>query len=304
MSNPLLVKANRACEFLQQKPDSPAYRRILLEKARLHVELGQHTSALAALRHAAEFFATADQRGLVTVTENSQWIEVVSYLGTNDLDSQQRESAKGCFLRLLTWPLGEDRDRVHALQRLATLYKQRMEWVKVIECCEQGLTIVSRKSDDSALNESVKLQLTEERLLLLLADAAEGLGDMLRAQECDEKAKKVWFDAHPTAYFTELMTCDRREALMHLAAGKPLEAVRCLARAPELYLDRFKHAGLNLIEVSVLRPIMDALKVLADALAQTDNQKYVVHGRRIRADVEETEAILAGYWEGVLEETR
>lgn len=144
----MLVKANRACELLQQKPDSPAYRRILLEKARLHVDLVQHTSALAALRLAGELFVTADQKGLVTVTKNSKWIEVVGYLGMTYLDSQQRESSKACFLRLLTWPLGEDRDRVYALQRLATYYKQRTEWGKVIECCEQGLAIVSRKSKD------------------------------------------------------------------------------------------------------------------------------------------------------------
>lgn len=65
-----------------------------------------------------------------------------------------------------------------------------------------------------------------------------------------------------------------------------------------------KHAGLNMMNVQQHYPLMTALEVLADALAQTDNQEYVVYGERIREGVEETEAILSGYWEGVLEETR
>ena len=37
---------------------------------------------------------------------------------------------------------------------------------------------------------------------------------------------------------------------------------------------------------------------------QSNIPQNVFNGRQIQADVEETEAILAGYWEGVLEETR
>jgi len=49
---------------------------------------------------------------------------------------------------------------------------------------------------------------------------------------------------------------------------------------------------------------MAALKVLAAAYAQTGSAAQVALGSRILMDVEETEAILAGYWEGVLDETR
>lgn len=69
---------------------------------------------------------------------------------------------------------------------MATYHTLRKEWAKAIDCCEEGLAMVSEKSNDAAFNRS--------------------------------------------------MTCDRREALMHLEAGKPLEAFRCLAHAPEMYV--------------------------------------------------------------------
>ena len=53
-----------------------------------------------------------------------------------------------------------------------------------------------------------------------------------------------------------------------------------------------------------LKPVMAALKVLADALMRTGIAHDVVRAGRILADVEETEVILAGHWEGVLQETR
>ena len=64
------------------------------------------------------------------------------------------------------------------------------------------------------------------------------------------------------------------------------------------------HSGINMMELHGLKPLMAALKVLARAQLQTKIALLVDQAMRIKADVEETEAILAGYWNGVLEETR
>ena len=53
-----------------------------------------------------------------------------------------------------------------------------------------------------------------------------------------------------------------------------------------------------------LKPVVAPLKVLADALVQTGTAANVLEAGRIRAEVQETEAIVVAYWEGILEETR
>lgn len=65
--NAVLVKANRAHELLEQSPETEAYRRILLEKARLYAGLGQHTSVLATLQQADALYVAAERKGSVTV---------------------------------------------------------------------------------------------------------------------------------------------------------------------------------------------------------------------------------------------
>ena len=65
-----------------------------------------------------------------------------------------------------------------------------------------------------------------------------------------------------------------------------------------------KYAGINQNELTKLKPVMAALKVLATAMLQTGKAEFVSKAGKIQADVEETGAILAGYLEGVLGETR
>jgi hypothetical protein len=59
-----------------------------------------------------------------------------------------------------------------------------------------------------------------------------------------------------------------------------------------------------MIQINMLKPSMAALKVLAAALVERRIGNDIVEAGRIMQDVEETEAILAEYWEGVLGETR
>jgi len=53
----------------------------------------------------------------------------------------------------------------------------------MIECCENALKCLSEFDGD--------IGKTEMLLLLLMADAFEGQGDMMRAREYDEKRRKL-----------------------------------------------------------------------------------------------------------------
>jgi hypothetical protein len=53
------------------------------------------------------------------------------------------------------------------------------------------------------------------------------------------------------------------------------------------------------MDLQLLRPIMAALKVLVDAMRRSGFPKFMAHSGLILADVEKTEAILSGYWEGI-----
>ena len=85
--------------------------------------------------------------------------------------------------------------------------------------------------------------------------------------------------------------------------GRAEEAVETLEDAQSLYRSMLL-PGINFTTLNWLRSAMAALKVFIDALVQTGQSCHIHNAMRIHADVEETEAILAGYWEGVLEETR
>lgn len=94
-----------------------------------------------------------------------------------------------------------------------------------------------------------------------------------------------------------------------------------MANVPHCYVRHFKESGLNFLELEILLSLIAPLKVLVKALelveflekfgvlgcikalwngeSQHVKDQNVLSAGKIRADVEETEAILAGYWEGV-----
>lgn len=97
------------------------------------------------------------------------------------LDSHQLEEVRRCYMRLLDWPRKlAPAAHVNALHGMARYHKERKEWVEVIEFGEEALRFIP----------DAKKQIhVEEMLLIVLADAAEGQGDMPRAREYDKKAK-------------------------------------------------------------------------------------------------------------------
>lgn len=315
----LLGQADRAYELLKNHPEDNAFRTILLLKARIYHDLGQMTSAVAAFRRADEVYAAAECKGLNITDDIANWRYSIITMGFIFLRSNQLEEAKRCFLRVLEWPHAGPTNRVNALHGLACFHKERKDWGKTIECSEAALELLPKVKKGILIDEM------EERLLLLLADAAEGQGKLRQAREYDEKVKRVWFEHGGTSISMEFTDAYRRWALEEMAAGRPHDAACILDSVPRLYLYFFKEMGINLMDPH-LKSLIEALKVLADALVSTavpHNQGIIgpsesqsegagqqakdpiVHlAERIRADVEETEAILAGYFEGALEETR
>jgi len=71
-----LVRADRPCELLQDyeyesHATVAAYGNMLRTKADLHTELGQHTLAMATLRHAADVYLSAQRKGLLKASTSS-----------------------------------------------------------------------------------------------------------------------------------------------------------------------------------------------------------------------------------------
>jgi hypothetical protein len=101
--------------------------------------------------------------------------------------------------------------------------------------------------------------------------------------------------------FPELSACYRREAIRMLAAGRLRAALSVLVQCPTLYKACIDKSGIIFFLWNALRTVMAALKVMVAALKQSGSMHEAT---QIQEDVEETDAILSGYWEGVLEETR
>ena len=69
------------------------------------------------------------------------WYSIV-HMGSIYLAMSQLEAAKRCFLRVLEWPRAWLTDCVNALHGLARYHKERKDWAKTIECCDEALTIL------------------------------------------------------------------------------------------------------------------------------------------------------------------
>ena len=284
--NALLTQSTRACELLVHHPDPYANARPLFVKARLHKHLGQHTLVLADLKRLDELLADADRKG--AYHDRYLWCSVVNNMGEIYLSTNQLEAAKRCFLKVLAWPRLSVEERLFALENMARHHKERKAWIQMVDCCEKALTLVPQAKDPR-----YPLERTEERLLLYLADAAEAQGNMRQARELDEKANKIYSASKSRRYFAELESCSRREALEFLKAGKPFNAAGILIDVPVFYADLLEYSGIISGQLYRLTPVIAALKVLADALVQTGVVANIINAEGMRADVEETEAILA-----------
>ena len=94
-------------------------------------------------------------------------------------------------------------------------------------------------------------------------------------------------------HLPDLVASYRRDALKLRKAGRPQEAIRILAHLPMIFGEELEY-GINFSRIDPLETQLAALKVLADASVQTGDLMNTCRANLIRADVDETEAILAG----------
>lgn len=128
----------------------------------------------------------------------------------------------------------------------------------------------------------------------MLADAAEAQGDMTRALDIDQKAIDAYDEIPDRTFLLELVASMRRWAVALLGVGRLEEAISHLSSIPQRYIDLLEDSGI-MSHVHVLKPLMAAMKVLAGARLQTGRADNAFQAGMMLADVEETEAILAGY---------
>lgn len=143
---------------------------------------------------------------------------------------------------------------------MAYYHKEHQDWVSCMECTEEALTLLPEARKKTPFRDA------EVRLLILLADVAEGQGDMARALEIDQKALAAYNEIPNRIFMFEFVDALRREALKKLRAGKPEEAIRHLSPVPRRYLELLEYSGINMSQLFVLKPVMAAMKVLAAAM--------------------------------------
>jgi hypothetical protein len=152
-------------------------------------------------------------------------------MGETYLSIHQLEAAKQCFLRTLDWPWRLSvMDCMRARFNMATYHRMRKDWIKLREYCEGALALLPQIEKD-LLNDQA-----QAALLIMLADAAEGQGDMSRTHEYDEKAKKSWLETGQTVHFPDLVGSHRRDALKLLQAGRPEDATQVLVYLPNVLM--------------------------------------------------------------------
>ena len=165
--NALPRRANIACEFLHDRPqdEGDEYRRVLQAKAMLHSHLGQHILAASTFRRVDELYSALKRKGLLKSIDHSRWRDNVALTGDLLLSSGQLEAAKRCFLQILTWPrMQTPFHRMNALHSMTRYHRARNDWVKVVECSEEALSLVPEGKTHCDIG------CFEERVLILLAE--------------------------------------------------------------------------------------------------------------------------------------
>lgn len=67
----------------------------------MHIQMGQHVMAVAALREADDLFREAERKGKVNRAGYTTWCKCICNLGHAYLNIHQSEPARRCFLRIL-----------------------------------------------------------------------------------------------------------------------------------------------------------------------------------------------------------
>ena len=83
------------------------------------------------------------RKGLLTTYDQDLWKDIIGQVGLIHICTYQLESARACFAWILAWP-GRLAliHHVNALCSMAACHKACDDWDKVIESCEEALTLI------------------------------------------------------------------------------------------------------------------------------------------------------------------
>lgn len=149
----------------------------------------------------------------------------------------------------------------------------------------------------------------QEHFLVSLGDALEGQREWARARECGKKAFAL---REELVVSGDNMNALRRDDMDLLREGKYFDAWFRMRDAVVFYINLLKEGGIDYLQIHELMPTMHTIKVWAEACFLTPVKEFTARNLSdfepfagmALADVAETEAIIAGYEEAVLEETR
>jgi len=202
--------------------------------------------------------------------ERKEWVEMTMCLQVYLhplLESSKRdvkdEVSQRCFMFLCSEFLSATHAKMDTVNK-AFLYTPPLHMLRKPSLFSRNLRSLLSVFQNTRVDKKGN---AERRIFLLLADAAEGQGNLMLAHEYDQKAKKIWLEND--IYCAELEASNRRTATELLAKGRTHEAVQLLEHVPFAYVEMLRNVGINLTELRLLKPIMAALKVLAAAMVQT-----------------------------------
>jgi len=143
-----MLQANRACELLQNLPDTAVrvttYGAMLDVKIRIYDDLKQPALAIATFLQAEEFFAAAERKGLVNAHGHDIWRKMISSAAFAYFSAHQLETAKRYFLRALAMPELGAIGGVNVMPCMARYHKERREWVEMTMCLQEALTLLPK----------------------------------------------------------------------------------------------------------------------------------------------------------------
>jgi len=153
---------------------------------------------VATYRQAEEHFAAADRKGLLKPAGHVHWRDANIDVAFVYIATHQLEAANRCLVRVLSWPSLLSLDRLTALLGMAAYHKARQKWVNMTEDLKATFPLIQELEKRSDM-EPMKV-----RVFLLLAEAAEGQGDMRLAHEYGNKAKAISSGFDKNLYNPEL----------------------------------------------------------------------------------------------------
>lgn len=140
-----LLKLTQACVLLEDASVAEVALTYYYKSA-VYGHLGDIASKLASLREAKRLFDLAATQvaengpELMQITDDSMKMDID--IGKTLLSANQVIESEKCFQQVLSTPGLSSINRASCLDSLARLYDRKKDWIKLEECCIEGLDLM------------------------------------------------------------------------------------------------------------------------------------------------------------------